>query len=214
MKSMLSSVERIYRNITRLDPKRYESILWSLKNKGYNFILPRDLPETLDDTEKVCVVVHDVDVRTSGCRVFVEIEEKLGVRSAFFLRPDAEYFSDSIDYFQRLEWKGWEIGFHYDCLGRREGNMKMATELFHAQLEHMRAFFKVTSTRSHGDPLHPKVYNEYLYISHQEGWRILGLKDFTILPVQYSYIRDTHGKLVIPKPILNVILVNCHSDWF
>lgn len=214
LKSILSKAERIYRDFSKIDSAVYGQLLSSLKKKGYELILPRELPEKIDDLKKICVLVHDVDVRVEGCKVFVEAEEKLGIKSAFFLRPDAEYFSNMIGHFQDLELEGWEIGFHYDSLSRCKGKYFAAKYLFNIQLRYIRSFFNVHSTRGHGDSLNPKIYNEALYTHNQDEWLELELRDFTILPMKYSYIRDTHGKLVIPKPILNVVLMNCHSDWF
>jgi len=212
---IFSKLINIYHNWKKLDPKHYNRLLEFLEKSGYSFVLPSNFKEeySSESVNKLCLIVHDVDVRVNGCKVFVKLEEKHGIRSTFFLRL-AEYFSHSIKYFKDLENQGWEIGFHYDALSRSDGNLDLAWQLFNVQLKYTRSFFNIKSTRSHGDPYNSSIDNKRLYLHHLKDWIDLGLSDFTILPSPYSYIRDTHGKLVIPKKLEKIVLLNFHSDWW
>lgn len=74
----------------------------------------------------------------------------------------------------------WEIGFHYDCLSRSNGNYTLARTLFQAELTEMRTFFNITSTRAHGDVMYNStIYNGNLYNNSRELWSQQGLIDVT-----------------------------------
>ncbi len=179
---------------TRLPASKYDDLLHRLASGNHTFVL-----------------VHDCDYRIEGLETLLKVERIYNVRSTCYVRPDAEYFSYSLAYLQKIEREGWGIGFHYDCLSRTNGNLTLAFQLFHAQLTFLRSFFNVTSTRYHGDGYNFSVNNRALY--NEEGWRDMGLTEVSNIP-DWSYITDVNGTWH-EEPILKQnVLVNLHSDWW
>ena len=193
---------------------KYMNLLTQLKNQGYTFITVNQLNASLaaNPYGKYAILRHDVDFSFSGAKNLVAVEEKFGVKSTFFLRPDAYYYTQSISYFKGLQRQGWEIGFHYDCLSRSGGNKTLATTLFESQLTYMRFFFNISSTVAHGDTeynihiLNEKLYNETVWSSNH-------VSDLYTLQ-NYSYIADTNHIWQQPSTLKNLVLVNLHADWW
>lgn len=190
-------------------PETYRDLLKRLQAEGYQFRFP-----TENFTEKTALLIHDVDYRFSGAQVLTEIEREFGVRSVFYLRPSAGWFTQSISYFQQLEREGWKIGIQQDCLSRTDGNTTLATQLFKAQVAYMRTFFNVSSSTYHGDVEYRlDISNFDLYLNNKTVWTEQGLTEVYGLE-DYSYIRDTDNHLVIPQELGNLVIVQLHADWW
>lgn len=187
----------------------YIGLISSLRERGYRFILPRDYQ--VNASEKVVLLRHDVDVRIRGVSVLAEIEKQFGVRSAFYVRMDGDYFGESYPIFQQLEREGFEIGFHYDTLSRSNGDKSLATPLFIAQVAFMRSLFNISTTVAHGDSHNPHIWNEALFDG--ELWERLGLRDFTHVE-NATYISDSSHALSVPSEFKNVVLINLHTDYW
>lgn len=187
----------------------YRDILDQLTIEGYSFHFPN---ETFSG--KTAILIHDVDYSFKGAKVLAEIERDYDVRSVFYLRPDADYFTASISTFQLLESEGWKIGLHYDCLSRADNDTTLALAIFKAQTAYIRSFFNVTETSYHGDAQYRvDIINLQLYVENKDVWNELGL--FEVYSYQnFSYIRDTDNILVIPETLSNLVLVQLHADWY
>lgn len=205
---------------TSFPPEKYMNLIEQLKAESYRFALPRNINEK---SQKIVLLVHDVDYSINGAKTFVQIENKSGVRSTFFLRPDPDgffnnrtsYFSQNIRYFQLLEKQGWQIGFHYDSLSRTDGNETFALDLFMAQLSFMSSFFNITATRAHGDVFHNVNINNYrLYESNKDVWQFLGLSDFTEWGDAYYSDSNFHTWNVPETFDAYRIMINLHTDWW
>jgi len=186
----------------------YRDLLQNLTDQGYAFRLPTD-----EIKGKTAILIHDVDFNYTGARVLTEVEKEFNTRSCFYLRPDAEYYTQSIPFFLKLQSQGWQIGIQYDTLSRTGGNQTLALELFKAQLAYMRAFFNVSSSTYHGDKYNSSILNLNLYRQNVDAWRQLGLKEVYSLD-DYSYVRDTNNILVVPDMLGDLVLVQLHSDWW
>ena len=216
-------------------PTQYQNLINKLKADGYTFVLPKDLGKT--NATKIAVIVHDCDYSLNGAKVFIKTENESGIRSAFFLRPDPDswnttnYFPQNIQYFRSLESQGWEIGFHYDCLSRGDGNWTFAMQLFKAQLVYMREFFNITTTRSHGDVFYNntfingvRIYNGWLYQHNMHTWQDLclvdasdwtGLVDSSSLNQTAFYSDSGFHTWNIPANInARRVMINLHTDWW
>jgi hypothetical protein len=198
-------------------PSLYLSLLQNLTTEGYRFVLPQEVLGK-NVTGKVAVVIHDVDLRWQGAEVLVSVEKQMGIRSCFFLRPDAEYFDQAIPYFQGLQAEGWEIGMHYDALSRSMDNLTQANTLFTAQLAYMRTFFNVTLTHYHGDGFLGNqsllIRNYWLYGNYTGQWKSLGLEDMQTMPAPFTYITDVNGVWHNPPQRLDILFINIHGDWW
>ena len=148
-----------------------------------------------------------------GLKKLVDIEDKLGIRSSIYIRPNTEYFGANIVWLQSLEKQGWEIGYHYDTLSKTE-NMTLALQIFEVQLNLLRTFFNVTSTRPHGDKYNLDVDNHDLYLANVDLWKYLGLKEM-IIEEPHLYISDSNKNLTIPADINDeFVVLLLHSDWY
>lgn len=211
---ILVSISVVYLYAERVAPypaARYRNLLERLIADGYVFILPRHYGCV--NSSKLAIIVHDVDFSVSGVAVFISIESEMHIKSGFYIRPDADYFTQNVEYFQALEQQGWEIGFHYDCLSRSSGDLSQASRLFEAQLVYLRTFFNISTTRYHGDSYNLNIVNRDLYVLNQNIWRQNGLKEISNLE-GWSYISDTNHQWSQPEKLGNFVLINLHSDWW
>jgi hypothetical protein len=190
------------------DGFRDRNIITKLQGEGYVFVLPSDYFKGAR-YPKTALLIHDVDFTALGAPVFAEIERSMGVRSAFYLRPDAEWYTQNIAYFQNLEHQGWEIGFRYDCLSRSGGNRTLAMRLFAAQLAYMREFFNVSTTDYHGDDFNLSIFNYDLY--SKQGWDALGLNE--VYSLNCSYVTDSNNVYLEPEAFGNLVVIQLHTDW-
>ena len=193
---------------------RDRNVIQHLLSEGYRFVLPRDYFSG-DNKGKIVLLLHDMDFTVGGLQTFVNVEEKLGVKSAFYPRPDADWFNRSIGILEGVEMKGFEVGYQYDCLSRSDGNVTHARELFYSQLNYMREFFKIQTTDYHGDSYNFNIFNLDLY--DRTLWHSYGLNEvYTLIYKQtnFSYYTDTDNKLVSPpEPLQDLVLVQLHTDW-
>ncbi len=168
------------------------------------------------------VVVHDCDFRIDGIATFMEVENRMNVSAIYFLRPDADYFTQNIDYLGTLN---ITYGFHYDCLSRTafksislgdwHPNIPLARRLFVAQLTFLRSFFTINYARSHGDNYNLNINNHDLV--DKVLWNELGVTDFSneeFVSKGYSYISDTNHVWHEPETLGDMVLVNLHSDYW
>jgi len=199
----------VFRQPSFDDGLRTRNIILKLQREGYVFVLPRDYFEG-EHYAKTAMLIHDADFDVQGAPVFAEIERSLGVKSAFYLRPDAEWYTQNIAYFQSLEAQGWEIGFQYDCLSRSNNNKTLAMQLFKAQLVYMREFFSISTTDYHGDSYNFTIFNYNLY--DKQEWRTLGLNEVYSLS-NYSYVTDTNNVYVEPASFGDLVVIQLHTDW-
>jgi hypothetical protein len=186
----------------------YEEMLRNFIKLGYNFSLPQK-----NYTGKIVILVHDVDFSYEGAETLVSVERQFNIKSCFYLRPDAFYFTQSIPYFQELEREGWEIGFQYDCLSRANNNTEFAMQLWSAQLTYMRAFFTIKSTDYHGDSYNLSISNYQLYEHNKVVWEEKEVFELYALQ-NFSYITDTDAHLIIPETFTDIVLVQLHTDWW
>jgi len=181
-----------------------------LQNEGYKFVLPKQYNGS--NGLKIAILVHDTDFNMEGAKTCVEVETQFNIKSAFYLRVTAEYFTQSIEYFQGLEGEGWEIGLHYDSWSRTYPNTELGQQVFTGQVQYLRTFFTVRTTRAHGDKYNFGIDNFQYY--NEKLWTNLGLRDFSTLRENFTYIRDTNKRYVEPNPLQNLILINLHTDFW
>lgn len=189
---------------------KYDNLLQKITNLNYSFVLPH---EYNNQKGKICIIVHDVDFSISGVKVFTEIEKKFNIKSCFYLRPEADYFKQNINYFKKLEKEGFEIGFHYATLSRVYPSRNLATEIFVAQLKYLRNWFDIKTVRAHGDKYDFSILNYQIYDS--QLWSTLNITDFSNVHLKdFTYIADTNHVWKEPSEYLDLIFINLHSDWW
>jgi hypothetical protein len=201
----------VFKPLVLDDGSRDRNIITKLQNEGYIFVLPRDYFAGTH-YPKTALLIHDVDFAVQGAPVFERIERSLGVKSAFYLRPDTEWYQNNLAYFQKLATQGWEIGYQYDCLSRSDGNQTLAMQLFKTQLSSMRSCFNVSTTDYHGDDYNLTIVNFDLYLSNKQDWSKLSLNEVYSLN-NYSYVTDSNNVFIEPARFGELVVVQLHTDW-
>lgn len=193
------------------DGTRERTIISHLLSLGYKFMLPREY-FAQNQTGKIALLIHDADFKAGGIMTMIRVEKEYGVKSAFYPRPDQDWFMlDAIGFLQLAESWGWEVGFQYDCLSRADGNYSLAMALFENQLSYMRRSFNISTTDYHGDMYNFSINNFDLY--NAETWAELGLHELYSL-TNYSYYTDTNNILQSPaEPLKDLVIVQLHTDW-
>ncbi len=194
---------------TPFNPKTYNDLLRNLRDEGYTFLLPRDYH---NQSGKIAIIIHDADMNTQGVATFIRVENEYGIKSCFYLRPDAEYFTKTIQPFQQLETQGWEIGFHYDCWSRTYPDKAEAQQLFQAQLALLRTFYNVSTTHAHGDEYNFNVNNAELY--NASLWHSMSLLTDTSTFKGFTEISDSNHQLSDAWALTDRMLILLHTDWW
>jgi hypothetical protein len=204
----------IVSNFNYTDSTIVFNLLSDLKAKGYKFILASQYSVNITKIYgKTVLIFHDCDFSINGLKTLTNIENSLGIRSSIYIRPNTEYFESNIIWLQSLEKQGWEIGYHYDTLSETE-NFSLALKIFEAQLNLLRTFFNITSTRPHGDKYNLKVYNYDLYLANIDLWKKLGIKEM-IITESHLYLSDSNHNLIVPANINeDFVVLLLHSDWY
>lgn len=114
---MLKSViHRIHRNfLMRSRLPYYETLLQSLKDRGYQFLTIPDLAAGAKSghlPDLSCVIRTDVDTDTATAAAMFEIERKLEVRASYYFRLS----TIDTDLMRRIFASGSEVGYHYEEL--------------------------------------------------------------------------------------------------
>jgi hypothetical protein len=187
---------------------KYVNLLTALKAEGYSFVLPRDVC-TNGIVGKTVMIVHYADTSIHGAPMFVNVEQNLGIRSAFYLRADVDYFTQSILYFQELQTRGWEIGFTNDMLSRASGNVTQAKILFIHELAYMRSFFSITTVRYHGDEFNVNIHNNVYMLPFYQALGLCNVSDWP----GASYVKDTNH-VYMDGGRGQLVILELHTDWW
>jgi hypothetical protein len=188
-----------------------QELIPRLQSEGYTFLTPTEYFNQ-PTPNKTAIIIHDADFTIKGLESFIQIEKSFNVKSAFYPRPNTDWFSQSIPLLQQAETEGFEIGFQYDCLSRANNNTTFAVQLFQAQLKYMRAFLNISTTTYHGDNFNLSINNLNLYQNNKDLWKTLELNE-TYSIQNYSYITDTNAEYKEPKELTNLVLIQLHTDW-
>jgi len=80
------------------------------------------------------------------------LEQEYGIRSTYYLRLHSNEYAikDVIPFYQELEAKGYEIGYHYEVVDLFLFNNDTAKKVFELELEYLRKYFNVRSAAPHG----------------------------------------------------------------
>lgn len=112
------------------------------------------IDEFIDDPRTGTVILrHDVDRFPANALAMAELEQRLGVRSTYYVRKVASAYSDTL--VTRLHELDHEVGYHYEVLSKTGGRVAEALELFARELAELRALAPIRTAASHGSPFSP-----------------------------------------------------------
>lgn len=134
-------------------------------------------------------IKHDVDKRPLCSLRIAEIENSMGIQSTYYFR--SKDFTSHADTIRKIGSMGHAIGYHYENLASRHGDMTAAYDDFCCNLERLREIAPITTACAHGSPL-SKWNNQDLWNQHDR--HILGINFDPMLDTDFSrtlYLTDT-----------------------
>jgi hypothetical protein len=192
-RNYLQAIQTSFCNILRMD----------------EFFLMESKPET------VCLLRHDVDRRAKNALRMAEIEAAFNVRATYYFRSKPHVFRPEI--IRSISDLGHEIGYHYECLSDRRGNLNEALEDFEKNLERFRSLVPIQTIAMHGRPF-SKYDNRNLWADGR--YRLLrekyGLLGEVYLGIDYSemlYVSDTGRNWSVDKSNIRDKVRGIHADF-
>jgi len=169
----------------------YNKILVSIK-KNYNVCTFRDY--LLQNHSSCFILRHDVERSALKALDMAKIESSLGIRATYYFRRDTLAFNPKI--MSVIQSMGHEIGYHYNCLDRTNGNYHKAWEIFKSELSDFKNNgFNVQTVCSHGQPrIIKKGYKTNADLLRVQNYKELGILGEAYLDVDFSlvqYVSDT-----------------------
>jgi len=129
--------------------EKYSSFLEHLKYINFPIYTINDWIKT--QPKNGIVLRHDVDRNPNQSIKIAKIASDLDVKGTFNFRVLKNQVDEkAVTVISKL---GHEIGYHYEDLSIAKGNMDLAIELFHKNLELLRKFTEVKTATMHGRPL-------------------------------------------------------------
>lgn len=170
--------------------KKYEELLSSLKEKGYDFQTFSDFLQ--NPSEKVVMLRHDVDLLPYNSLKFAEIQHSKGIKGTYYFRAVPE--SWDVRVIKEISSMGHEIGYHYENLTTTKGDFKKGIEDFKMNLEKLRDLAHVDTICMHGSPMSKydskDLWNSFSY----KDYGIIGEPYFDVDYKKVYYITDTGRK--------------------
>lgn len=135
------------------------------------------------------ILRHDVDLKPVNSLRTAQIEADFGLSGIYYFRAVPESWDESI--IQRVADLGHEIGYHYESLTTRNGDIDAAYLDFCKNLEALRKIVSVKSICMHGSPRSPwdskDIWKKYDYKSLGIAYEPYLDTDFS----QVFYLTDT-----------------------
>ncbi|MFW6194545.1 MAG: hypothetical protein ACOC5L_03390 [Halobacteriota archaeon] len=131
--------------------KKYLQLCEKMVNSDYE-IMPVERYFTEDKPHKLIILRHDVDdgVDIPYTLKMARKEAELGIHSTYYFRVNDEVFKPEV--IREVKELGHEIGYHYDVLGKANGDYECAIELFKEELAKLRSIYDVKTISMHGGP--------------------------------------------------------------
>ena len=129
--------------------EKYKLLLATLRKTGYRFVALEDYVSG-DDSGKVCILRHDVDMRPECAVTMALAEKETGVRASYYFRVGLQ--SNRPQCIKQVVDAGHELGYHYEDYVLNGGVREEAWEHFCRKLEYFRQFYPVRTICAHGSP--------------------------------------------------------------
>ena len=131
--------------------------------------------------EKYVILRHDIDRRVNHAHLMAKLEKELGISSTYYFRIPYTFDKEII---QSISKMGHEIGFHYECLSKANGDLQKAHKIFVSELQQIRDVADVETICMHGRPLSP--------YDNREMWRDTQLSSYQLKGEAYLSIDDVY----------------------
>jgi hypothetical protein len=138
---------------------------------------------------KLIILRHDVDDKKLNSLKFAQIQAELGIKGTYYFRAVSESWDDEV--IKEVHRLGHEVGYHYESLTTRNGNLKAAYADFTRNLQRLRNLVPVTTICMHGSPRSPWDSKDLWKTYDYRTLGIIGEPYFDINFNQCFYLTDT-----------------------
>lgn len=152
----------------------YRELLLALQKAGYAFLT---FEAWCDGkiASKVIILRHDVDLKAARSLATAKAEAELGIKATYYFRIVPS--SNQPEVIRAIAALGHEIGYHYEDLTVKLGDVNQAIAHFEKQLTYFRQFYPVRTVCMHGSPA-SKYDNRNL-------WKNFSYRDYGIIGEPY-----------------------------
>ncbi len=166
---------------------QYKRLLKKLNSKNYEFQTFLEFIKA--PKEKAIILRHDVDLLPLNSLRFAKIQNEIGIKGTYYFRAVPESWDENV--IAEISGLGHEIGYHYENLTTKNGDLKLAIEDFKKNLEALRNIASVSTICMHGSPKSnydsKDLWKKYDY--HDYG--IIGEPYFDVDFNKVLYLTDT-----------------------
>lgn len=106
--------------------------------------------DTINLTDHTIILRHDVDRFPRQAIALAEVERRYGLVASYYFRIPQSFDGSVI---RSIADMGHEIGLHYECLDKADGDIVRAAEILAAELDAIRELGEVKTVSMHGNPL-------------------------------------------------------------
>ena len=132
--------------------RKYEKLLKEIKKLNYEFICASQFKYFLDKEKVFILNKHDIEKSTKNALKVAQIESKLKLKSTYFVQDYLISKGSDISNILKIKDLGHEIGYHYDCLDRFNGNKDLAIDNFIKNINRFSSLdIKIKSICPHGN---------------------------------------------------------------
>lgn len=140
---------------TKLDftyPK-YIQLCETIIDSGLTIITLKDYFSNKELLDRFVIIRHDIDdeIDLKYALKMAKTEHDLGFKTTYYFRYNEKVFN--IPNIQEISSLGHEIGYHYEVLGKADGDYETAIKLFENELEKFRNVCEIKTIAQHGGPL-------------------------------------------------------------
>jgi hypothetical protein len=161
--------------------QKYADLCQALRDSGYTIQTVRSYLENSENRYlKTAIVRHDIDRKVSNALSMAELEHSLGIRSTYYFRYPYTFQPKII---RTIRDMGHEIGYHYETLGKANGDRKTAIALFESELTSLRTIAEIRTICVHGSPL-----SKY---DSRDLWKTYDFRMFGILGEAFLSVKGT-----------------------
>ncbi len=157
-------------------------LLEAFKEAGYQFLTVRDACREVIAGPSV-ILRHDIDRREDKASEIAELESRAGVIGTYYFRCRGVFNREVI---LKVADLGHEIGYHYENLSDRRGDVTAALADFEQKLAQLRLLADVHTIAMHGAPL-SRFDNRALW--HNQDFLRYGLAGEAYLSIDFSKVR-------------------------
>lgn len=128
---------------------QYRELCECIKSSDYTVMTLKDY--VCEPVDRALILRHDVDRFPKNALKMASLEAELGFLSTYYIRMVPSAFSAAIT--KRIAELGHEIGYHYETLSKKKGDIGAAKNLFKKELAELQRISPIFTAAAHGSPL-------------------------------------------------------------